>query len=145
MRILIAIISGFIFLTASCFAQENTQEPNYIYWSNDYKLDWSDFEELPHRFSEHAAYSVVGYESQFHMNDNEYSAVVKTYFSKNESWSKSWVSLLLVHEQGHFDMAELYARRFRKRLKEAMKADNVSIEKFRQMSDETIEQLEVAQ
>ena len=144
MKVYTLIISFIFILSGTCFGQ-NSDEKNYIYWSDDYELVWSDFEELPQRYSEHSAFSVVGYESQFNMTDDEYSAVIKTYFSKNESWSKSWVALLLLHEQGHFDLAELYARKFRKRLKEAMMAENISVSKFEEMNDEAIQELNEAQ
>lgn len=145
MKSLVTQISALILISGFCFAQEVETEKDYIYWSDDYKLVWNDFDELPHRYSEHAAYSVVGYESRFDMNEKRFKAVIRTYFDRNESWSKSWVSILLSHEQGHFDLAEIYGRKFRKRVKEAMKAGEISVEKFQQMSDEAIQQLEEAQ
>ncbi len=145
MKSLLIQISALIFISGLCFAQDIETEKNYIYWSDDYRLLWTDFDELPKRYSEHAAYSVIGYESRFDMNNARYKAVIRTYFDRNESWSKNWVGILLSHEQGHFDLAELYGRKFRKRVKEAMEADNISVEKFKRMSDEAIKLLEEAQ
>ncbi|MGN8225939.1 DUF922 domain-containing protein [Gracilimonas sp. BCB1] len=141
-----AILSILILLFSSgLILGQHEPEKDYIYWSEDYKLVWTDFEEIPKRYSEHAAFSVVGYESSFNMNGQEYEAEIKTYFSKNESWSKSWIASLLLHEQGHFDLAEVNARRFRKRVKEAMKAGTISVSVFEEMSDEAMAQLEKVQ
>lgn len=145
MRLPFLYISALILISGICHAQESDTVNNYIYWSDDYRLVWTDFEELPQRYSEHAAYSVVGYESRFDMNADRYKAVIRTYFDRNESWSKNWISILLNHEQGHFDLAELYGRKFRKKVKEAMETDNISVEKFKRMSDEAIKLLEEAQ
>lgn len=134
-----------LFYSGLIHARQDQSEKNYIYWSDDYDLVWTDFEEIPERYSEHAAFSVVGYESKFNMNNQRYQANIRTYFSKNESWSKSWVSVLLLHEQGHFDLAELYARKFRKRVFNAMEMEDISVSKFLQMNDEAMAQLEKAQ
>ncbi|WP_421775150.1 DUF922 domain-containing protein [Gracilimonas sp.] len=141
-----AILSILILLFSSglIFGQHEP-EKDYIYWSEDYKLVWTDFEEIPKRYSEHAAFSVVGYESSFNMNAQQYEAEIKTYFSKNESWSKSWIASLLLHEQGHFDLAEVNARKFRKRVKEAMEAGTITVNLFEEMSDEAMADLEEAQ
>lgn len=140
----ITTILIFLFCSGLVFGQPQPGK-NYIYWSDDYELVWTDFEEIPKRYSEHAAFSVVGYESSFNMNAQQYEAEIKTYFSKNESWSKSWIASLLLHEQGHFDLAEVNARRFRKRVKEAMEAGTISVSVFEEMSDEAMAQLEEVQ
>lgn len=140
-----ATILFLLFFSGFILAQEDQEERNYIYWSDDYKLVWTDFEEIPERYSQHSAFSVVGYESSFNMNNQQYEAVIKTYFSKNESWSKSWVASLLLHEQGHFDLAEVNARKFRKCVLEAMRNETISVSKFEQMNEEAMNQLKEAQ
>ncbi|MCP9290369.1 DUF922 domain-containing protein [Gracilimonas sediminicola] len=144
MKAIVTTILIFLFSSGLVFGQHQS-EKNYIYWSDDYELVWTDFEEIPKRYSEHAAFSVVGYESSFNMNAQQYEAEIKTYFSKNESWSKSWIASLLLHEQGHFDLAEVNARRFRKRVKDAMEAGTISVSVFEEMSDEAMADLEEAQ
>lgn len=144
MKSLITIFTLF-FCSGAILAQENPGGKDYIYWSDEYELVWTDFEEIPERYSEHAAFSVVGYESSFNMNGQRYEAEIKTYFSKNESWSKSWIASLLLHEQGHFDLAEVNARLFRKRVKEAMEAGTISVSVFEEMSDEAMAELDKAQ
>lgn len=141
----LSVILVFLFCSGLIVARQHQPEKNYIYWSDDYKLVWTDFEEIPERYSEHAAFSVVGYESWFTMDNLGYEAEISTYFSKNESWSKSWISSLLIHEQSHFDLAEVYARKFRKRVKEAMETENISVSIFQRMSDEAMSRLEAAQ
>lgn len=125
-------------------AQEGTAEKNYIYWSDSYRLEWTDFDRLPERYSDHSAYSVVGYESSIQLTDELYKATIRTYFDKDESWAKSWVAILLVHEQGHFDLAELHARKFRQKVHEAMKDESITLAKFEYLNDETLRSLEDA-
>lgn len=145
MRVLPLFIFSALLLSNNCLAQKADTLENYIYWSDETKLLWTDFDELPQRYSEHAAFSVVGYKSQFEMESRYYKATVRTYFDRSESWAKNWVPILLSHEQGHFDLAEVYARKFRMKLKEAMESGDITINKFKQMTEDAMEQLEEAQ
>lgn len=144
MKVCYLIISSLFLLFGTCYAQQ-AEENNYIFWDADYKLVWTDFEKLPERFSEHGAFSVIGYEGHFNMTDEKIRAIIKTYFDKDESWSKNWIGILLTHEQTHFDLAELYARKFRQRLKKAMLADQISVSKFKELNNEAIQILKDAQ
>jgi hypothetical protein len=47
---------------------------------------------------------------------------VKAYFLKDKSWCKVRSGNLLQHEQLHFDIAELYARKVRKKVNEMQEA-----------------------
>ncbi|MEX0845867.1 MAG: DUF922 domain-containing protein [Balneolaceae bacterium] len=143
-----ASLTIFVFcflLNVISYSQEVDSTQNFIFWSDDYRLIWTDFEKLPQRYSEHTAFSVIGYICEFEMNDRHYKVNIRTYFDRNNSWSKHWVPILLSHEQGHFDLAEIYARKFRLEILEAMKSGNISIKKFEQMSDAAMRRLEEAQ
>jgi predicted secreted Zn-dependent protease len=48
-------------------------------------------------------------------NEGSFSTKVSCYFIKTKSWARIKNSdILLAHEQGHFDIAELFARKLRK-------------------------------
>jgi len=95
-----------------------------IYWSKNRKISWDDF--TVKADMQNSALSCVAYreEISYHAMDRSHmdSIIVEATanFDKRCSYVKpdSKTSYLLVHEQGHFDIAEINARRFRKALKE---------------------------
>jgi|AntRauTorckE6833_2_1112554.scaffolds.fasta_scaffold18486_2 hypothetical protein len=138
----VLIIVFFAGISQILFAQN---EENRIYWSEDYSLQWTDFDMLPERFSDYAAFSVTGFNSEYEFTKDQYKVEILTFFDKSKSWSQSWTSILLLHEQGHFDFAEVYARKFRKRVKEEMIANTIDPDKFEEINDDIISELEEAQ
>jgi len=98
------------------------QSDNLIPW-NSQKLVWPDFKGEPDASSEYKALTQwrLSYDFQVAISNGAASIArsnVKTFFSRNDSWTKSSTgsTQLLEHEQGHFDLAEVYARKFRKDL-----------------------------
>jgi hypothetical protein len=94
-----------------------------IYWTADRKLSWEDFKGSPKTISNTntAAQTYCG----FGFQTNQVSTLTKTkifttnIFTCNLSWvredQKSRIDLL-EHEQGHFDLCEVYSRQLRKKL-----------------------------
>jgi predicted secreted Zn-dependent protease len=90
-------------------------------WSGTDKLKWSDFKGsipldqiksstkavCPHRLSAHPSREkgILNYR-------------VKLVFQKNRAWTRDTSKYLLAHEQLHFDVGELYARKLRRAIKE---------------------------
>ena len=92
-----------------------------IYWSPDYRLNWKDFQGKP-RF-DYESISALTSSGIIHYKgckDGEITFKVQAYFEKDESWVKNEARTQhhLTHEQIHFDITELAARRLRKSLKE---------------------------
>lgn len=97
---------------------------NMIEWSKEYRLTWGDFQRDP-ILTRHQAESVVGFRRKFtdtkiFEEDGKYYFKiicdgVISYFKKKESWvlEKQKVAsnqeMILKHEQGHFDLMEIYA------------------------------------
>lgn len=138
-------ISFFLLIPVTSWSQDSLSRAHLVFWSEDRQLSWTDFDRLNERYSEHAAYSVVGYEGSLSITDQKYQATVRTYFNKNESWTKTWTATLLMHEQTHFDIAEVYARKFRKKIIAAMEENRLDVELFKTLNQETQEQLDEAQ
>jgi hypothetical protein len=96
-----------------------------ILWSENRKLNWSDFkgvavsgdpaDALTYTAHE-SGFEAFGVGSRFHVESE-----VKCYFIKKLSWVKPGMQTvyLLNHEQRHFDLAEVGAREFRKKLRQA--------------------------
>lgn len=95
------------------------QDANHIPYDPDSPLTWSDFEGKP--IKNHEAHALTSYEVMFSSSYNgetgEMQFEVTCVFVKDKSWVKEDpTDLLLKHEQGHFDIAEIYTRKLRKEL-----------------------------
>ena len=111
---------NFLFIiTILNYFNDSSIEPQNIIWIKEIKLKWSDFKGAPKENTVLAAVSSVGisYKEISHSID-KYFFEVNAEFEKNKSWV--WVKKasdsILVHEQGHFDLAEIYARKMRQGL-----------------------------
>jgi len=92
-----------------------------IPWSKDRKLSWSDFKGTPNE--DVFAYAQTAYKIEIIPSDvltdaknniKDYQKLsIQTNFYTNDSWVTDKSAYLLSHEQLHFDIAELYARKIR--------------------------------
>ena len=90
---------------------------NCIPWNENRKLTWSDFKGKPKKLSSSEALTDSGMSIELECDGNTSTAVVKSFFNPNKSWTKSEDSdYLLGHEQLHFDITELFVRKLRKQL-----------------------------
>lgn len=107
------------------------ENPPFVIWSDERKLTWDDFDGTPHKYPE--KYKNHGYNDQaftwgwqdFHdLYYRNVSSVKNQYqitkidtvgvFDKTQSWvteSDKKDAGILNHEQGHFDIIEIYARK----------------------------------
>lgn len=101
---------------------ENNEE-NEIEWRKQRKLTWEDFKGIPPSITETnaSANTNCGFDVSAESNGRKELIAVRI---KNIFYcDKSWVRIdkrnrldLLVHEQAHFDLCEVYARKLRKRV-----------------------------
>ncbi len=88
-------------------------------WSGSRRLTWSDFKSRPDARSTHAALTSskiifnYGYGS-----DRGFNFTIQCVFDKSASWGRVKTPYILSHEQGHFDIAEIYARKLNKAMKD---------------------------
>lgn len=113
---------NYLIITLLVFALPVKKEP-IIAWSEDYKLSWSDFKGKPKYSVNAAAITASGITFGFSIRESNkriisFSTEVQAHFYPEKSWYKPELSNLhiLGHEQLHFDITELYARKFRKRI-----------------------------
>ncbi|MEM6720156.1 MAG: DUF922 domain-containing protein [Bacteroidota bacterium] len=112
------------------------QSEETITWSQNDKLHWGNFEGEPDYNSDAVAITASGITyglsvKSFSNSDKiEYKTDVKAHFYPRESWYlKGRVNdTVLNHEQLHFDISELHARKFRKRIEEATFTKNIDKE-----------------
>lgn len=93
------------------------EDESRLIWTDD-RLTWSDFRAQPDHSSFGAARTAVTISARPFRKNRKLEYHVGAYFLKDHSWCKSKSTNLLNHEQGHFDLAELYARKIRQKIQE---------------------------
>ena len=109
----------FVSIISFSFIQNGKKELKE--WNIQSKLLWQDFKGKPNNNSGRAAISDCGISCQMIGEKDTLRFVVKSYFNLTDSWVKKddENDFLLKHEQGHFDINEIFARKIRKAIKEA--------------------------
>jgi hypothetical protein len=92
-----------------------------IAWARDGRLAWTDFTGKAPAASAEASGSCVGFDVSWECTeDATLTFAVRAVFDRSQSWVRagSEDNALLDHEQRHFDLTEVFARRLRKRFTE---------------------------
>lgn len=106
-------------------------------WDENRKLTWDDFRgSKPDSVQPFAAltYCGFGFKGFFSESRNKNVFEVSNYFSTSKSWFNNvsyGAEKILRHEQGHFDLCEVYTRLLRKKLNERM----IPLESLENMSN----------
>ncbi|MEO5776395.1 MAG: hypothetical protein ABIQ27_05795 [Flavobacterium sp.] len=123
---MLKILSGFFIIGSLIFSSnfirfnKNHLKPNNdtIVWSGKNRLTWDDFKGSP---DNPKVYVKANTASGIYAKQIRVAGKVKirkykiqSYFMKNNSWTKVHDEKVLKHEQLHFDITELYARKLRK-------------------------------
>lgn len=95
-----------------------TQEEQFIEWSPAKKLTWGDYLASPSSLSDAAAITSTALGIEYHLRNNTLTYKISCRFSKTRSWGKDKTSYILQHEQGHFDITEIFARKLAKEIKQ---------------------------
>ena len=96
----------------------HVQNPgNLIEWSNDRKLTWNDFQGQAETNSVNAALTSSSIKIDFGYNRSGFTYTIRCLFNKQRSWGRVKNEYILAHEQGHFDIAEIHARKLHKALR----------------------------
>ena len=118
-----ALLSAlFLFFTLTAFAQAPSDTASKIEWTPQYKLVWADFRQAPdstNPFDAHTFWNIA-YSCQY--INNVLSIDMHCTFDRTQSMVKKGkkTDYLLSHEQGHFDIAEIFRRRFCKILQDTI-------------------------
>lgn len=98
------------------FAQDKTEE--LIEWSAARRLSWADYKAKPDPQSDAAATTTSYLGISYNINPSGFSFKITCRFSKTRSWGVHKTDYILSHEQGHFDISEIFARKLNKRMSE---------------------------
>ena len=114
-----------------------------ISWKKDRKLTWNDFRgPVPYDAEDQTAAATfcgIGFETQGigAKNQNLKVKVYNTFYIGN-SWARTeeMNDDVLAHEQGHFDLCELYTRKLRERMTDLRASANTIKPTLRRIYDE---------
>lgn len=117
-----------------------------IIWKSDVKLNWNNFKSnLNNEFNgdDIAAYASCGWEISVKGSSDPKQPVtieVVTLFNEEKSWKHPDTNddYTLNHEQKHFDICELFARKFRREIALNIKNSGDYNKKFQKMYDQAL-------
>ncbi|WP_406684078.1 DUF922 domain-containing protein [Seonamhaeicola sp. MEBiC1930] len=104
-------------------------------WKSSYKLSWSDFKDRPNHSSSAVAVTASGITLGFSVKETaseviDFSTEVHAHFYPEQSWYKPERANkhILGHEQLHFDITELHARKLRYRISKLKVSNRIKSE-----------------
>ena len=129
------ILSLLLILNCKLILGQYVLRDSIIEWNHNQKLSWNDFLDKPDDniiADALTSYKIEVIPSNVIVDEqdriqNYHELSVKANFYKYHSWSIEKTKELLKHEQLHFDIAELYARKMRK---EFVKMQNKNESRF---------------
>lgn len=110
-------------------------QDSLILWKKNSKLSWDNFQGKPDTitFRGFAAVSNIRIPFEnFKVYDDSVVMDLPCYFVITKSWKLTATPVILNHEQGHFDIAEIIARKMRKELANYIDTDGEASTKFYQ-------------
>ncbi|MBK6937908.1 MAG: DUF922 domain-containing protein [Chitinophagaceae bacterium] len=105
-----------VFSPIISISQEEIGE--YLKWSAVRKLTWADYKASPDTDSDAAASTTTSLSIEYNISSSGFGYKIKSRFSKTNSWVLHKTDYILSHEQGHFDLAEVFARKLHKQMNE---------------------------
>lgn len=118
MKYAITALLLFNFFGASTPGLAQSGKEEMLDWREDRKLTWADYKASPERDSDAAASTTTYLLIDYYISRNNFSYKIESRFSKSRSWGLHRTDYILAHEQGHFDIAEVFARKLNKRMSE---------------------------
>lgn len=90
------------------------KEEDFIIWNENNKLSWEDFKAPPQKLGEVAALTATHLGFSYNVKNGKITYTVECKFEKYKSWGLVKNDWILSHEQGHFDIAEIFSRKLYK-------------------------------
>ena len=103
-------------LSYASFGQAKDEE--LISWSQEKKLTWADYKGQAKTDTDAAASTATYLGIEYNFNNKGFDYKITCSFSRTKSWGLHKTDYILAHEQGHFDIAEIFARKLNKKMSE---------------------------
>ena len=110
------ILLGLFLIPSASFAQSKDEE--LLDWSASRKLTWIDYKAQPEPGNDDAASTTTYLGIEYDISGSSFGYKIHSRFSKTRSWGLYKTDYILGHEQGHFDIAEIFARKLNKNMSE---------------------------
>ncbi len=140
------LVKQVVLVCLACSLSLQAQQEPSLRWKPGLRLSWADFKGQPPVSQRVAAITASGLSYRYTASGDgdryEIDFTVDTFFYPEKSWYHPGLcdALVLSHEQLHFDISELFARRLRRRLSSARFTDRVKSE-VRKIFDEVNREL----
>jgi len=107
----------FLILWALPFSMAAQPGDNVIRWQENLKLTWEDYKGKPDPATDAAASTATYLGIEYSFENNKVGFKITNSFSLSRSWVRHKTDHVLSHEQGHFDIAEIFARKLNREMK----------------------------
>lgn len=98
-------------------APAQVKDEEVIRWHPQQRLTWADYKGKVKTDSDAAASTATYLGLEYNFGRNGFDYTITCSFSKTRSWGLHKTDYILAHEQGHFDIAEIFARKLNQQLK----------------------------
>ena len=108
-------------LTSENNSSENSGSGNQFQWHEHSKLTWDDFRGAVSAANDESAAAThcgIGFKTNNTVSGRKPEIIVYNTFYTQKSWVRpdAKIQSILAHEQGHFDLCEIYTRKLRERM-----------------------------
>lgn len=100
-----------VLLAAAMRAEKKKADDEYIPWVPTHRLTWDDFLCEPNRNTDAVASTSTALGIAYQITGGKLTYQITCKFSKQKSWGLVKTPYILAHEQGHFDITEIFARK----------------------------------
>ena len=107
-----------IFLAVANLSFAQSKDEELLDWNASRKLTWNDYKARPDPGSDAAASTTSYLAIEYNITSSSFGYKIQSRFSKTRSWGLHKTAYILGHEQGHFDIAEIFARKLNKKMSE---------------------------
>jgi len=115
-KIIVVLLFAMPLLAISQYNENIEDDDEFIEWTPQ-RLTWSDYKAKPSASSDAAAITSTALGMEYHVRSNTLTFKITCRFSKKRSWGRHKTEYILLHEQGHFDITEIFARKLAKELR----------------------------
>jgi hypothetical protein len=105
-----------LFVPEKPVAHNTGEGDEMLPWLISRKLTWDDFLSEPQHDLDAVALTSTSLGISYRVFDNKLTYGISCHFSKTKSWGVLRTPYILAHEQGHFDITEIFARKLHKAL-----------------------------
>ena len=106
-----AELQGYAAARVGSFKKVVANEDEIIPWQSLRRLGWEDFLCEPQKQGDAVASTSTSLGISYQLKNNELTYTITCNFSKKKSWGLLKTEYILAHEQAHFDITELHARK----------------------------------